>query len=45
MGSWIAGAVGFVILIWLATTSFAPLVVILLVVALLYQVGHANIKA
>ncbi len=37
---WVYGAIGAVVLFWLATTSAAPAVVAILVVALLYQWGQ-----
>lgn len=41
MTKWYYIAGGAVVLIWLGTTSFAPLVVALLIGGLIYQVIHA----
>ena len=43
MPKWIALTVGVIVLVWLATTSAAPAVVGLLVVAVLYQWGSAHL--
>lgn len=42
MNRWIYGAIGFVVLLWLATTSAAPAVVAILAVAILYQWGQSK---
>lgn len=42
MSKWVYGVIGFLGLIWLATTSLAPLVVGLLAVALIYQWGKSK---
>jgi hypothetical protein len=44
MSKWVALVIGIGGLLYLATTSLAPAVVAVLVVAVLYQWGHANIN-
>ena len=44
MNKVLAAGIGFVVLVWLATTSAAPAIVAILVVAILYQFGHSQGK-